>query len=246
MDADAVKAFYNQPEVVTEYAQAVSRVGLWRSEEKIFTRLFKPEDTLLELGCGAGRIAVGLWELGYHHILGVDIARDMIEEARRINRALEYGLSFRTADATKLPFGDGEFDGAIFGFNGLMTIPRRENRRAALREIRRVTRAGAWFAFTTHNRASEKFRAFWAAEEQRWQNDQQGPGLDEFGDRLLGESGVPLFIHIPSREEILEDLATTGWRYEADVLRAELANEKETVRGFGDECRFWVAQHPAG
>ena len=80
MDADAVKAYYNQPGVVTEYAQAVSRVGLWRSEEKIFTRLFKPEGKLLGLGCGAGRIAIGLWELGYRNILGVDIARDMVED----------------------------------------------------------------------------------------------------------------------------------------------------------------------
>ena len=123
MDADHVKAYYNQPGVVTDYAQAVSRIGLWRSEEKIFKRLFKPEQTLLELGCGTGRIAFGLWELGYKHLLGVDLARDMVEEARRINKVLEYGVSFRVGDATKLSYGDGEFDGAIFGFNGLMTIP---------------------------------------------------------------------------------------------------------------------------
>jgi ubiquinone/menaquinone biosynthesis C-methylase UbiE len=244
MDADAVKTYYNLPEVVADYAQAVSRVGLWRSEEKIFQRLFQPEQTLLELGCGTGRIAFGLWELGYRNLLGVDLARDMVEEARRINRVLEYGVSFRTADATKLPFGDAEFDGAIFGFNGLMTIPRRENRRAALREIRRVTQPGAWFAFTTHNRQSAHFRDFWIAEEQRWKNGQQAPGLDEFGDRILESPHGPLFIHIPTREEILEDLAATGWRFEVDALRQEIANEPETVRGFGDDCRFWVAQNP--
>jgi len=245
MDAAAVKAYYSQPGVVTDYAQAVSRIGLWRSEEKIFKRLFQPEQTLLELGCGAGRIAFGLWELGYKHLLGVDLARDMVEEARRINRVLEYGVSFRVADATKLSFGDGEFDGAIFGFNGLMTIPRREHRRAALREIRRVLRPGAWFAFTTHNRVSEKYRDFWIAEEQRWQEGKQAPGLDEFGDRILESPHGALFIHIPIREEILEDLAATGWRYEVDALRAEIANEPDLVRVFGDDCRFWIAQNPA-
>jgi ubiquinone/menaquinone biosynthesis C-methylase UbiE len=244
MDADAVKAYYNQPGVVADYTQAVSRVGLWRSEEKIFTRLFKPEDTLLELGCGTGRIAIGLWELGYRHILGLDIARDMVEEARRINQALEYGLSFRVGDATKLAFSDGEFDGAIFGFNGLMTIPRRENRRQALREIRRVAKPGAWFAFTTHNRATEKFHDFWVEEEQRWKEGKQAPGLDEFGDRILESPRGPLFIHIPIRGEIMEDLQATGWRYEVDALRAEIANEKEDVRAFGDDCRFWIAQNP--
>ncbi len=245
MNADHVKAYYNQPGVVTDYAQAVSRIGLWRSEEKIFKRLFKPEQTLLELGCGTGRIAFGLWELGYKHLLGVDLARDMVEEARRINKVLEYGVSFRVGDATKLSYGDGEFDGAIFGFNGLMTIPRRENRRAALREIRRVLRPGAWFAFTTHDRVSEKYRAFWVAEEQRWKEGRQSPELNEFGDRLLESPHGLSFIHIPTREEILEDLAVTGWRYEVDAARADLANEKDLVRVFGDDCRFWVAQNPA-
>ncbi len=245
MDADHVKAYYNQPGVVSDYAEAVSRVGLWRSEEKVLKRLFKPEQTLLELGCGTGRIAFGLWELGYQHILGVDVARDMVEEARRLNRVLEYGVSFRVGDATKLSFGDGEFDGAIFGFNGLMTIPRRENRRQALREIRRVVRAGGWLVFTTHNRVSEKFRDFWIAEEERWKEGTQMADLDEFGDRLLESPHGLSFIHVPIREEILEDLAATGWCYEVDAARAELANEKDLVRVFGDDCRFWVAQKPA-
>ena len=243
MEPDAVKAYYNQPGVVADYMNAVSRVGLWHSEEKIFKRLFKPDDVLLELGCGTGRIAFGLWELGYRRLLGIDIARDMIEEARRINRVLEYGISFRAGDATKLSFDAAEFDGAIFGFNGLMTIPKRENRRKALAEIRRVTKPGAWFAFTTHNRVSEKFHDFWLEEEQRWKEGKQAPGLDEFGDRIADSPHGPHFIHIPIREEILADLAETGWRYEADVPRADIANESEEVRLFGDDCRFWVAQN---
>ncbi len=246
MEADAVKAYYNQPGVVSDYTQAVSRVGLWRSEEKIFTRLFKPEETLLELGCGAGRIAIGLWELSYRNILGVDLARDMIEEARRINNALEYGLSFRVGDATKLAFGAGEFDGAIFGFNGLMQIPGRERRRQALREIRRVTKPGAWLAFTTHDRANARHRDFWDAEEQRWRDGQPTPGAQELGDRWVETPHGPMFIHIPTRDEILEDLRETGWRHEVDAQRAEIANEKDEVRAFGDDCRFWVAQNPAG
>jgi ubiquinone/menaquinone biosynthesis C-methylase UbiE len=244
MDADTVKAYYNQPGVVGDYAHAVNRVGLWRSEEKIFTRLFRLENVLLELGCGAGRIACGLWELGFHNILGVDLARDMIEEARRINRVLEYGISFRVADATHLPFGDGEFDGAIFGFNGLMTIPLRENRRKALREIRRVTRPGGWFAFTTHDRASAKYADFWIAEEQRWRKGPPAPGLDEFGDRVVESPHGLQFVHIPSREEVRADLDAAGWRYEVDATAAFLALENDAAREFAGDSRFWIAQNP--
>ncbi len=107
-----------------------------------------------------------------------------------------------------------------------------------------MTKPGAWFAFTTHNRVSEKFRDFWIEEEQRWKEGKQAPGLDELGDRVIESPHGPLFIHIPIREEILEDLSATGWRYETDVLRADIANESEEVRKFGDDCRFWVAQNP--
>ena len=245
MDSETVKAYFNKSGVVAEYSQAANRIGLWRSEEKVFTRLFRPEDVLLELGTGTGRIAFGLWELGYRQILGVDVAREMIEEARRINRVLEYGVSFRVADAARLPFGDAEFDGALFGFNGLMCIPGRLRRRADLREILRVLRPGAWFAFTTHDRTNEKFRAFWTEEKLRWKLGPPGPELVEFGDRLVDSPLGSLFIHIPDRDEILADLAVTGWRYETDAPRAVLAQESEATRAFADDCIFWVAQKPA-
>ena len=104
------KKYFEQPVVVEHYAQAANRVGLWASEEKIFTRLFKTEDSILELGCGAGRIALGLWELGYRHLLGIDYARAMISEARRINQVLEYGVAFQVGDATQIKFPDGSFE----------------------------------------------------------------------------------------------------------------------------------------
>ncbi len=244
MELDA-KTYYSLPEVVDEYARATNGIGLWRSEEKVFTRLFKPDEVLLEVGCGAGRIVFGLWELGYHRLLGVDIARAMIEEARRINTVLEYGVSFRSADVARLPFGDGEFDGAIFGFNGLMTIPHREKRREALREIRRVVRPGAWFAFTTHDRAREKYRDYWADQEKLWAGGPPSPGLVELGDRWVILPHGNQFIHVPTRDEVREDLAATGWRLEVDADRALLALEDEHVTAFSDECVFWIAQKPA-
>ncbi len=244
MEADQVKAYYRTPGVVEEYAHAANQVGLWRSEEKIFSRLFKRTDTLLELGCGAGRIALGLWELGYAKVIGIDFAREMVEEARRINRVLEYGVAFRVADATRLDFADDTFEGAIFGFNGLMQIPGRERRRMALREVLRVVKKDAWFAFTTHDRENPKHAQFWADETKLWAEGKQDPALGEFGDRVYETQQGRNFIHVPTREEVLEDLAATGWRLEADVLRSQVAKEPEPVRDFSDDCRFWVVQKP--
>ena len=76
----------------------------------------------------------------------------MVAEARRINETFEYGIFFHHGDATALDYEDETYDGAIFGFNGLMQIPGRENRRRAMREIFRVLVPGSWFVFTTHDR----------------------------------------------------------------------------------------------
>lgn len=245
MEVEEAKEYFLRPEVVEEYVKATNHVGLWVSEQRIFQRLFRPEQSLIELGCGAGRIAIGLWELGYKHILGIDYSKEMIREARRINQVMEYGVSFQVGDARSLKFPDNHFDGAIFGFNGLMQIPGRANRRKAMREIHRVLVPGAWFVFTTHDRAVHN-QAFWRKQKEIWDSGKQDPRLEMFGDLCHElEGGGRMYIHSPSREEILEDAEATGFRVEVDVMRSQLCNEPLHVREFSDDCRFWIWQKPA-
>jgi hypothetical protein len=64
----------------------------------------------------------------------------------------------------------------------------------------------------------------------------------EFGDRYFEEEGTGrTFMHLPDREEILVDLAVTGWKHVDDMMRASLARESAAVTQFSDECRFWIA-----
>ncbi|MBC2595381.1 class I SAM-dependent methyltransferase [Ruficoccus amylovorans] len=245
MEVETARKYFCQSQVVDHYAQAANRVGLWVSEEKIFTRLFNWDDSLLELGCGAGRIAIGLWEIGYRRITAVDYSREMVAEARRINEGFEYGVFFHHGDATRLKYEDETYEGAIFGFNGLMQIPGRENRRRAMREIHRVLVPGSWFVFTTHDRDSHWRKSFWREQKQLWNEGRQHPDLEMFGDLYYeAPEGGMMFIHTPTCEEIREDLKAAGFRVEADTLRHQIANEPPVVRDFADECRFWVAQKP--
>lgn len=244
MDRETVLNYFKSEGVVDHYAQAAARLGLWVSEEKVFTRLFAKEDAILELGCGAGRIAFGLHELGYQHLMALDYARPMVEKARHMATVLEYRIPFRVGDATRLEFDDNAFEGAIFGFNGLMQIPGKAQREKALREILRVIRPGAWFVFTTHDRARSKHQQFWADERQRWEDGQQAEGLDEFGDRTETTELGQHFMHVPTVEEMTELLEQVGFRIEAHAMRSELANEPQDVRDFADDCRFWVVQKP--
>jgi ubiquinone/menaquinone biosynthesis C-methylase UbiE len=244
MEAKRVKAYFNSEGVVNYYAKAAVELGLWESEEKVFTRLFDTEDSLLELGSGAGRIAFGLHELGYRKLLASDYSKCMVQRGRDLANRLEYRIPFRVCDATDLEFEDGVFDGAIFGFNGLMQIPGVGQRERALSEIFRVIRPGAWFVFTSHDRERSPHQDFWAAEELRWEYGTQNPELDDFGDRAEPSDDGAHFMHVPTVDEMQSRLEQVGFRLEATAMRSELAKESAEVEAFSDDCRFWVVQKP--
>jgi SAM-dependent methyltransferase len=247
-----VRDDFNAINTVLHYTRAAHFIGLWKSEVALIERYF-PEKTvrLLEAGCGAGRVAVGLWHQGYHDITAFDFASELVEQA--VNLAQEQGITgitFLQADATDLSctppsalrFLHSGFDGALFMFNGLMQIPGRENRRRAMHELHRVCRPGAHFIFTTHDREDPADVKEWAKEAERWSRGEQDPRLLEFGDRYFSDDTGNTFMHLPDRGEVLGDLAATGWAHVHDRTRNELASETPKVRNFSDNCRFWVAR----
>jgi hypothetical protein len=85
-------------------------------------------------------------------------------------------------------------------------------------------------------------RSLWRLEERRWAKGKQDPILREFGDRYYEDKEIGrTFMHLPVREEILDDLKSTGWNHTHDAMRQNIARESRKVRDFSDECRFWVA-----
>lgn len=242
MDGETVKQYYRDPVAVQHYTDAAARLGLWASEETVFRQVFKRDQTLLDCGCGAGRITFGLWEMGFRNLLGFDFSREMIQQARRMARLLDYGISFRVADATRLTLEPGAFDGAVFGFNGLMQIPLRSNRRQAMQGIASALRTGGFFVFTTHDRDLKGYGDLWLEEQRIWEKGKQSAFLLEFGDRHFTSPEGTVFMHVPDQAEIREDLDATGFNLIETHLRSELASESADVREFSDECRFWIAR----
>ena len=248
IDGATVRDDYNAINAVLHYTRAAHFVGLWKSELALIAKYFPDKGArLLEAGCGAGRVTVGLWHQGYRNLTGFDFASELLEQAQ--NLAQEQGitgLTFLQADATRLAVSSlidyQPFDGVLFMFNGLMQIPGRENRRVALRGLHRLCRPGGHIIYTTHDRGDPKDLKEWAREAEQWARGEQNPRLLEFGDRYFTDHNGNTFMHLPDRPEVLEDMAATGWTHVEDATRNELASETPKVRNFSDNCRFWVAR----
>ena len=246
---DTVRDDYNSINTVLHYTRAAHFIGLWKSELRLIEQYLPDKQArLLEAGCGAGRVAVGLWHQGYQCVVGFDFSPELLDQAENLAREQGItGLRFVPADATHLETsglpGD-YFDGVLFLFNGLMQIPGRESRRTALRGLHRLARARAPFIFTTHDREDPADLKEWAMEAERWARGEQNPRLVEFGDRYFTDHNGNTFMHLPDRGEVLADLAATGWTHVHDATRNELASETPKVRNFSDNCRFWVARKP--
>lgn len=236
------KYFSNSP-VLDHYQEATEQVGLWNSEKIVFSKTFSdPDLKLLEIGCGAGRISFGLWKKGYSNLTATDFSKAMVKRSRILNQKFKTEISFQVEDATDLSFGDNSFDGAIFGFNGLMQIPGRENRFQAMREIQRVLNPGSYFVFTTHDQAMPKWKKFWANERKKWKKGQQNPELLEFGDRFEETPRGKLFIHVPDVGDIRSDLMAAGFSVERDIVKSKICEESKLVNQYSDDCRFWIAR----
>lgn len=227
---------YSHPGAVRGY----SRIGLWKSERAFFTAHLPRDGRILDLGCGAGRTTFALYEEGYRRIVGADLSPVMIRQARSVAARRRVKIRFRVGDACRLPFPAQSFDGCLFSFNGLMTIPRRSNRIAALREIRRILVPGGMFVFTSHERPGPAAR--WRRERALWKSGRQDPRLHEFGDEVIEELGRPTFIHVPDRREVLDSLRVVGLQRVEDAFPG-LARESRSAREFiGSGVRFWAVK----
>ena len=83
--AATVRADFNDLPAVLHYARAAHGLGLWASERQLIERFFpRRESHLLEAGCGAGRVTLGLWALGYRRITAFDFAVELLDQARSL------------------------------------------------------------------------------------------------------------------------------------------------------------------
>ena len=112
--------------------------------------------TVIEIGCGAGRVTRALARL-FGQVYAVDVSGEMIRLARHALKEQTNAFLFQNngKDLTVLP--EREFD---FAFSSIVVqhIPSREVIESYVREVHRVLRPGALFKFQVQGDASLETR----------------------------------------------------------------------------------------
>ena len=110
--------------------------------ENFVARLdLKPGARVLDVACGTGNCAIPAAQAGAK-VTGVDIAPNLVEQARKRAAAGRLDIRFEEGDAEELPCSDGSFD-VVLSMFGAMFAPRPERVAA---ELLRVCKPGGMIA----------------------------------------------------------------------------------------------------
>jgi ubiquinone/menaquinone biosynthesis C-methylase UbiE len=187
--------------------------------------------TLLDCGCAAGSITLGLAKaVKPGQVTGVDISEIEIERARkRASEAKIRNISFETGEIYRLEYSDNTFD-ALFCNNVLEHLPEPS---IPLQEMRRVLKVGGivgiadldWggLLLVADDELIEKFCVIF---ESDWQNEGGHPRLGRHVGRLLHEAGF-MEIEMFAYYDVFSD-------YERRRLMAETAVSRTTEADFVD------------
>ncbi|MGH7702349.1 MAG: class I SAM-dependent methyltransferase [Gemmatimonadales bacterium] len=107
------------------------------AEEFIARLALDPGEAVLDVACGTGNLAIPAARAGAT-VTGIDIAANLIAQARLEARAAGCIVHFDVGDAEALPYAIGQFDTTVTMFGAMFAY--RPERAAA--ELVRVTRSG--------------------------------------------------------------------------------------------------------
>ena len=119
----------------------VAKLTAQGASEFVSRLSIKPDDKVLDVACGTGNLSIPAARRGAR-VTGVDIATNLLEQARARAAAEGLKIQFDEGDAEQLAYPDDSFDWVITMF-GAMFAPRPDQTAA---ELIRVCRSGGQIA----------------------------------------------------------------------------------------------------
>ena len=139
-DLEALKTKLRATWIAGDFGE-IAKTYATGAEEFVHGLNLQPGMRVLDVACGTGNLALPAARLGAV-VTGVDIAPNLIEQARENAKREGLNVQFDEGDAENLPYEDASFDAVITMF-GAMFTPRPELTAA---ELKRVVRPGGLIA----------------------------------------------------------------------------------------------------
>jgi SAM-dependent methyltransferase len=108
------------------------------AEELVEALDIVPDERVLDVACGSGNGAIAAARRAWGNTVGADFVPSLLERGRERAASERLDVEFVEADATDLPFGDGEFDVAMSIFGAMFAADQQK----AAAELLRVCKPG--------------------------------------------------------------------------------------------------------
>ena len=118
--------------------------------ERSVIQFFPSGAKILDVGCGLGREAFALSDLGYD-VVGIDISKEVISQVKQLSAEKGHHIPFYEYDGEHLNFADGSFDVVLIWAQTFGLRYGDERRKAYLSECKRVLKPGGLCSFSTHD-----------------------------------------------------------------------------------------------
>ncbi len=231
------QADFNDPRLVAIYDAEYG----WAGDDDFFVEVLaeEPVTQVLDLGCGTGRLALGLASRGYD-VTGVDPAKASLDAAR----AKPGADSVTWVEGTSKLLSEDAFDVAVMTSHVAQFIVGDEEWAATLGHLRRALRPGGRLVFDTRNPLDRVWSRWNRRDSQRQVALADGRQVEtwaEASEAVHGVVQVTLHYVFSDGEELL---STADMRFRTeDEVRDSLRNNGFSVeRIFGGWRREPVGQ----
>lgn len=223
------EAFFNEYAKMSRSREGLDAAGEWHQLRPLFPPLEGKQ--VLDLGCGYGWHCRFSAEQGASKVLGIDLSRRMLEEAKR--RCGGSGIEYRLCGIEEYEYPENTWDIAVSN----LALHYIEDIGRVFRLVYRTLRPGGEFIMNIEH------PVFTAGVGQDWAYDENGEiscwPIDNYfmpGERKTHFLGCDVLKQHHTLTQILMGLINSGFALEA-VEEAEPPEEMLDIPGMRDELR---------
>ncbi len=215
--------------IANEYDEYFAYNQLFRFDEDVLLKRFVRPGTLVDLGCGTGRLTTTFGRRGFRCI-AVDLSMPMLRVVGQKSLAANVPTNRLLANMVELGcLASHSADYCIIMFSSLGMIAGNTNRQRVLEHARRILKPGGQLAIHVHNRWYNLFDPQgrqWLLRSMLGRGAAQGL---EPGDKIFHYRGIPrMRLHLFTRRELSRLLHQA--HFKVRTLISLDTNRQQTLR----------------